>query len=481
MKNNFRKTKIIATIGPACSKPETLERLITAGVDIIRLNMSHGNHDGHRKNIAAIREVEERLKRPICILGDLKGPEVRTGSLKEKEVHLDFDTLLNLTPEPCEGDAERINISHSTLSDDVTPGQLVYMADGAITLHVEEIRGKDVICRVNSGGLLGEHKGLNFPGANLSLPFLVDKDYTDISFLIEQDVDFIAASFVRRADDLTLIRAFMDKHNGNRIKVVAKVETQQAVDNIDDIVMVCDGIMVARGDLGVEIPIAEVPLVQKKIIAVANKRGIPVITATQMLDSMTHNAYPTRAEATDVANAIIDGTDAIMLSGETAVGEYPLLTVETMHQLAMNAETIGHVKIEITEVEPSISRATSAAACFVANKLDTAAIITITTSGATACRIARNRPQRPIIACSPDKKVIRQLLLVWNVRPFYLERQESLDQIHHDSKEIAVKEGFLKKGDMAVIVAGVPVGVPGSTNSIKVALINENGLDILEK
>ncbi|MBE9535680.1 MAG: pyruvate kinase [Proteobacteria bacterium] len=465
---DLRRTKIVATMGPASNTPAVLSDLVKAGVDVVRLNMSHSDYTGHRQNIATVREVEKELGRPVCILGDLKGPEIRTGLLETKEINLEPEDLLALTPEKCTGSTSRIHISYDDLSSDVSPGQLVYMSDGAISMHVEKIKGKDVFCRVERGGKLGERKGLNFPGANLSLPFLMEKDYRDIEFLIDQNVDFIAASFVRCASDIVGMRKFMDEKGGEGIKIIAKIETQQAVDDIDAIVKISDGIMVARGDLGVEIPIAEVPLVQKMIIAKANRRGIPVITATQMLDSMTFNAYPTRAEVTDVANAIIDGTDAIMLSGETAVGKYPALTVQTMHKLAMKAETTGVLKLEVAERETSISRATSVAACLLASQLGVAAIITITSTGATPCRIARNRPQRPIIACSPDKKVIRQLLLVWGVSPFYLSEQEYTDQIHADSKSIARKAGYLKEGDLVVIVSGIPVGVAGSTNTVKV-------------
>ncbi|MBE9503970.1 MAG: pyruvate kinase [Proteobacteria bacterium] len=464
----MRKTKIVATMGPSCNSSETLSPLISEGVDVVRLNMSHSGYEDHKKNIATIRTVEKQLGRHVCILGDLKGPEIRTGLLREKEITLEAGHLVTLTPDEHIGDAHRIHITHPQLSEDIEMGQLVYMSDGAITLYVEDIQGHDVLCRVERGGKLGETKGLNFPGATLSLPFLMEKDYSDIKFLIEQNIDFIAASFVRTAEDLINIRKFMDDNGGEGIKVIAKIETQQAVDNLDDIVFHCDGIMVARGDLGVEIPIADVPLVQKMIIAKSNKRGIPVITATQMLDSMTYNAYPTRAEVTDVANAIIDGTDAIMLSGETAIGKYPLLTVQTMHQLAIKAETTGKLKLEMSQKETSISKATSAAGCLLASHLDAAAVITVTSTGATACRIARNRPQRPIIACSIDQKVVRQLLLVWGVHPFYIKLQEHTDQIHYESKNIALKAGFFKSGDIVVIVSGIPVGVAGSTNTIKV-------------
>jgi len=472
MKKNIRKTKIVATMGPASNSVETLSPLIEAGVDIVRLNMSHGDFKSHKKNMTVIRKVEKNLGRPVCILADLKGPEIRTGALKDKEITLKSEQLICLTPEPCKGDEKKVHITHDLLSSDVSKGQLVYMADGAITLLVEDIKGRDVLCRVQRGGVLGERKGVNFPGATLSLPFLMDKDYSDIRFLIDHNVDFIAASFVRTADDLRAMRSYMDDHKGERIKIVAKIETQQAVDNLDQIVLACDGIMVARGDLGVEIPIAEVPLVQKRIIAVANKRGIPVITATQMLDSMTYNAYPTRAEVTDVANAIIDGTDAIMLSGETAIGRYPLLTVETMHELALHAETTGTLKLDVSEMTSSVSKATSVAACLLAAKLNASAIITVTSTGATACRIARNRPQMPVISCSQDKKVVRQLLLVWGVNPFFIKRQQNTDQIHRDSKETSKKAGFIEKGDIVVIVSGIPVGVAGSTNTIKVDRID---------
>ncbi len=468
MKNVIRKTKIVATIGPACNSVETLLPLVENGVDVARLNMSHSDFAAHRKNIRTIRQVEKELGRTVCILGDLKGPEIRTGLLKEKEVRLESGLLIRLTPEKCAGDAGCVSITHDTLFEDVHPGQLVYMSDGAITLNVEEIDGRDVICRVQRGGVLGERKGLNFPGANLSIPFLMEKDYEDIEFLIGQNIDYIAASFVRTGDDLVRMRRFMDEKGGDKIKIMAKIETRQAVDNLIDIVMLCDGIMVARGDLGVEIPIAEVPLVQKEIISRANERGIPVVTATQMLDSMTYNAYPTRAEATDVANAIIDGTDAIMLSGETAVGKYPLLTVQTMHELAIHAETTGQLKLKTLELESSISKSTSAAACLLAQQLNAAAIITVTSTGASACRIARNRPQMRILACSTDKKVIRQLNMVWGVTPLYIRHQKNTDQIHRDSKAVAMKAGAIGKGDVVVIVTGMPVGVAGSTNSIKV-------------
>ncbi len=466
MEKIMRKTKIIATVGPACNNIETLETLISNGVDIFRLNMSHGSHESHRDNIALIRSVELSLDKPLCIIGDLQGPEIRTGKLKDKEVYLNSGLLIKLTPSECEGDTKQIHITHEKLSQDVAPGQLVYMSDGAITLNVEKISGKDVYCRVQRGGLLGERKGLNFPGANLSLSFLIDKDYDDIQFLINEDVDYIAASFVRTSEDLIMMRGYMDGRKGENINIIAKIETQQAVNNLNNIVRHCNGIMVARGDLGVEIPIEEVPLVQKEIIEVANNRGIPVITATQMLDSMTWNAYPTRAEVTDVANAIIDGTDAIMLSGETAMGEYPALTVETMHKLALHAETTGKIKLKMEPSEQGVSRAVATAACLVANQIDAAAIITITTSGSTACRIARNRPQQIIIACSSDIKVVRQLLLVWNIRPMKMEQMVSTEQIHEDGKKIAKEMGFVKKGDVTVIVSGIPVGVAGTTNSI---------------
>lgn len=472
MKKKIRKTKIVATMGPSCDIFETLSPLIEAGVDIVRLNMSHGDQLSHKKNIEVIRTIEKKLSRPICILVDLKGPEIRTGALKEKEITLNSGQLITLTPDLCIGDEARIHITHDSLSSDLSIGQLVYMADGAITLLVEGFKDRDLICRVQRSGKLGERKGLNFPGASLSLPFLMDKDFSDIKFAINQNVDFIAASFVRTADDLVAMRSFMDDHCGERIKIVAKIETQQAVDNLDQIVLVCDGIMVARGDLGVEIPIAKVPLVQKEIISTANKRGIPVITATQMLDSMTYNAYPTRAEVTDVANAIIDGTDAIMLSGETAIGKYPLLTVQTMHELSMQAETKGTLKLDVSEMTASVSKATSVAACLVASKLNASAIVTVTSTGATACRIARNRPQMPVISCSQDKKVVRQLLLVWGVNPFYIKSQKNTDQIHRDSKHIAGKANFVEKGDIVVVVSGIPVGVAGSTNTIKVDRID---------
>lgn len=471
MPRELRKTKIIATMGPACDEPETLAPLVKEGVDVVRLNMSHGDHESHTKNIETIRKVEAELERPVCILGDLKGPEIRTGRLKEKEIYLMSDDLVCLTPDEHIGDREKIQITHEPLYKDVQAGQLVYMNDGAITLNVESIKGHDVYCRVQRGGKLGERKGLNFPGATLSLPFLMEKDYNDISFLIEQNIDFIAASFVRSAQDLREMRKFMDEMGGQKIKIVAKIETQQAVDNLEEIVMECDGVMVARGDLGVEIPIADVPLAQKRIISVSNMRGIPVITATQMLDSMTWNAYPTRAEVTDVANAIIDGTDAIMLSGETAVGKYPALAVEMMHRLAMRAETTGKMKLEISEKESSISKATSAAACLVASQLEAEAIITVTSTGASACRIARNRPQIPIVACSHEKKVVRQLLMVWGVSPYYIDRPADVEIMHRSALDVTRKAGFVEKGDIAILVSGIPIGVPGSTNSIDVEKI----------
>ena len=470
-KETPRKTKIIATMGPACDSHDTLLPLIEEGVDIVRLNLSHGDHSSHSRNIAVIREVEKTLGRPICILGDLKGPEIRTGKLKNGEIQLNAGDSICLTPDECDGDNERIQITHEPLYRDVSPGQLVYMSDGAITLVVESISGHDVCCKVQRGGKLGERKGLNFPAATLSLPFLMEKDYEDIRFLIKQNIDFIAASFVRSAYDLKEMRRFMNMHKGEGIKIVAKIETQQAVDELEEIVMECDGVMVARGDLGVEIPIADVPLAQKRIISVSNARGIPVITATQMLDSMTWNAYPTRAEATDVANAIMDGTDAIMLSGETAVGSYPALTVETMHKLAVRAESVGEMKLKMSDSRRSVSRATSAAACLVADQLKAAAIITVTSTGASACRIARNRPQMPIIACSHDKKVIRQLLMVWGVCPFYIPKPKDVEQMQTSARDIAKDAGFIEKGDIAVLVSGIPIGVPGSTNSIEVEKI----------
>jgi pyruvate kinase len=469
------KTKIVCTIGPASEQVEILKQLISEGMSVARLNFSHGTHDEHRMRIANIRQAASELNREVAILLDTKGPEIRTRDVMGGEVQLEDGQPFVLTTDVIEGTAERVSITYEGLPDDVEPGRTILIDDGLIELQVERVSGPDIICRVISGGLLKNKKGVNVPGVDIRLPGLTEKDVEDILFGIGQGIDFIAASFVRKAEDVLEIRRLLERESAANIQIIAKIENQKAVDNLEEIIEVCDGLMVARGDLGVEIPSEEVPLVQKKIISRCNAVGKPVITATQMLDSMQRNPRPTRAEASDVANAIFDGTDAIMLSGETAAGKYPVESVRTMTRIAIRTEKElpyrEMLRQRNREQGATITDAISQAVANTAMDLKAAAIIAPTESGYTARLIAKYRCQSPIVAITPYKSVQRQLLLSWGVIALTGRQTGSTDEMMEEAIGIALQEQAVKHGDLVILTAGVPVGQSGNTNLMKVHVI----------
>ncbi|MBX6394285.1 MAG: pyruvate kinase [Alicyclobacillaceae bacterium] len=470
----MRRTKIVCTIGPASESPEVLEALIRAGMDVARLNFSHGTHEEHARRIRAIREAAEKVGKIVAIMLDIKGPKIRTGVIRGGEAQLVEGAEVVLTTEPVEGTASRFSVSYEGLPDDVSPGSVIRIDDGLIGLQVVEVRGREIVCRVTNGGVLRDRKGINVPGVKLRLPGVTEKDIADIRFGIEQGVDMIAASFVRKAADVLEIRRLLEDA-GAHIDIIGKIEAQEALDALEEILEVADGLMVARGDLGVEIPTEEVPLAQKRIIELCNRVGKPVITATQMLDSMQRNPRPTRAEASDVANAIFDGTDAIMLSGETAAGKYPVESVRTMARIAERAEEALWAFRQAGTRKPqgTVTDAMSHAVASLAQDLNAAAIITSTQSGQTARRVSKYRPQCPIVAVTPREDVARRLSLCWGVYPKVGRMTESTDEMLEVAIDAALETGIVKHGDLVVITAGVPVGQPGTTNLLKVHIIGD--------
>ncbi|MFS8513508.1 MAG: pyruvate kinase [Planifilum fulgidum] len=472
----MRKTKIVCTIGPASEELSVLKRLMEAGMNVARLNFSHGSHEEHALRIERIRRAAAETGKTVAILLDTKGPEIRTGDLREGEVELKEGETFILTTEPVEGDASRVSVSYAGLPQDVRPGSTILIDDGLIKLTVVEVRGHEIVCRVVNSGVLKNRKGVNVPGVRIQLPGITEKDAEDILFGLEQGIDFIAASFVRKKEDVLEIRKLLEDR-GADIPIIAKIENQEGLDNLDSILEVADGLMVARGDLGVEIPAEEVPLVQKQMIRKCNLLGKPVITATQMLDSMQRNPRPTRAEASDVANAILDGTDAIMLSGETAAGKYPVEAVETMARIASRAESALRYRDlfrqRSRELEVSITDSISQAVVHTAEALNCAAIITSTESGHTARMVSKYRPRAPIVAGTPHEKVMRRLTLVWGGHPVKGKVVNSTDEMLQSAIDSALASKTVRHGDLVVITAGVPVGQPGTTNLIKVHVISD--------
>lgn len=473
----MRKTKIICTLGPAVNNEETLKRLMKKGMDVARLNFSHGTHEEHKARVDMFKKVRESLKLPIPLLLDTKGPEIRTGNFAASEVQLKEGDPFVFVNEDIVGDATRSAISYKELYKDVRKGSRILVNDGLVELEVTDIKGRDIHCRVLNGGTIGDHKGINVPEADIHLPSLTDKDVEDIIFGIENEFDFIAASFVRKASDVVEIKKILEKHGGEGIKVIAKIENREGINNFDEIIRVADGIMVARGDLGVEIPVEEVPIVQKQLIEKCYRNGKPVITATQMLDSMIRNPRPTRAEASDVANAIYDGTSVIMLSGETAAGKYPVETLEMMDKIAQKAEmSMDYWKRFSTmqyDMTPSVTNAISHATCTTALDLKASAIITVTETGHTARMISRFRPACPIIATTTDERVHRQMSLSWGVIPYLVEQASTTDEMFDMGVEKALESGHVQNGDLVVITAGVPIGVSGTTNILKVHIVGK--------
>ncbi|MBE3562895.1 MAG: pyruvate kinase [Hydrogenibacillus schlegelii] len=469
----MRKTKIVCTIGPASESPDIAFRLLQAGCDVVRFNFSHGSHAEHARRVAVVREAARRLGREVAFLLDTKGPEVRTGEVEGGAVRLEEGARFVLTPRPRVGDAGGVSVSYPHLARDVRPGQTILIDDGLIALVVEGIDGDDVVCRVQNGGVLKNRKGVNVPGVRLDLPAVDAKDEADIRFAIEHAFDFIAASFVRTPDDVHAVRRVLEEA-GAGLSIIAKIENAEGVENAEAILAASDGLMIARGDLGVEIPPEDVPHVQKRLIALANRAGKPVITATQMLDSMQERPRPTRAEASDVANAILDGTDAVMLSGETAAGRYPVEAVETMVKIAVRAEReLAGRPIGALGPEPSTTDVIGRAAREAAERLGAAAIIAPTESGFTARMIAKYRPVQPIVAVTPHRSVLRKLRLVWGVYPLLGASLQNTDEMMKDAIARALDAGYVRRGDLVVLTAGVPLGESGTTNLMKIHVIGD--------
>ncbi|MGG6313729.1 pyruvate kinase [Paenibacillus macerans] len=473
----MRKTKIVCTIGPSSESLENIKKLIMAGMNVARLNFSHGDFEEHGNRITTIRQASAELGKSIAILLDTKGPEIRTGKLKEEPIELEQDEFLTLTTEEILGDKERISITYKELPGDVEVGSTILIDDGLIGLTVVDVQGTEIKCRIVNGGTIKSKKGVNVPGVNISLPGITEKDANDIKFGIEQGIDFIAASFVRKASDVLEIRQLLEQNNATHIQIISKIENQQGVDNLDEILEVSDGLMVARGDLGVEIPAEDVPLAQKRMIEKCNRAGKPVITATQMLDSMQRNPRPTRAEASDVANAIFDGTDAIMLSGETAAGKYPVESVLTMSRIAEKAESaLEYREIFIKQSNAQQTTVTEAISQAVANsalELNAKAIITSTETGYTARMVSKYRPKAPIIAVTTVDQTLRRLALNWGVTPVKGDLASTTDEMFDKAMKGGLDSGLVKEGDLVVITAGVPLGRSGSTNLVKIGQIRK--------
>lgn len=475
MTERNRKVKIVCTIGPACAERTKLEAMAVAGMNVARLNFSHGTRESHKTYLDTVREVENKLHEPIAILLDTKGPEIRTGILagNGKAVLKSGSSFKLNFKSDFAGDENEVYIDHESLYREVVPGQHIFIDDGSIHLVVKSSDSEGIDCEVLVGGELGEKKGVNVPGANLSVPTLTERDIGDIKWGVENEVDYVAVSFVRTKDDIMDVRRVLEDAGG-RAKIIAKIETRQSVQNIDDILDVVDGLMIARGDLGVEMDTETVPVIQKEIIEKCRERGKPVIVATQMLDSMIRNPRPTRAEASDVANAVIDGTDAVMLSGETAGGKYPVQTVETMHKIVVSAERM----LNVWERKPKsflrseeTADAVSRAACDIAKTVGASAILSLTRSGATARTVSKYRPEAPIVGATPSFATWRELALVWGVTSILTPLSKDLEDSVSQAISIVQETGIISAGDNVVFTSGVPLGVPGSTNMVHVQTV----------
>jgi pyruvate kinase len=470
------KTKIVCTIGPASRSPEILEKLVLAGMSVARLNFSYGTHAEHKKTVSRIRRLSRDLGTPVAILQDLSGPKIRIGKIEAGTVALDPGSVFTLTARRVPGTARIASVNYPGLIKDVYPGDLLLLGDGAIELEVVEAAGPDIRCRVNVGGPLSSFKGVNLPSRSVHLPSLTGKDKADLHFGLGAGVDYVALSFVRAAADIRKTQAFIKKHGG-AIPVIAKIEKHEALDDLEGIIRASDGVMVARGDLGVEIPLEKIPRVQKLIIRSANRHGKPVITATQMLRSMVENPRPTRAEVTDVANAVLDGTDALMLSEETAVGRYPEEAVRTMAKIAEESEQIPGLddraggNVAGNHEVLSTGEAVAMAACSLAGKVRAALMITFTYSGSTARLVSKYRPPCPILAPTPLEETYRRSALLWGVLPLRRGKLKSTDGMIRQAFRAALESGLARRGDKVVITAGVPPGVPGRTNMIKVEIL----------
>lgn len=466
-------------MGPSTDKEGILEQLAIEGMDVARFNFSHGDHEEQKGRLDRLKAIRTKINRPIAALLDTKGPEIRIREFAKGKITLTEGQKFTLTADEIQGDEERVSITYKELYKDVKPGDSILIDDGLIGLEVEEIEGSDIHCVVINGGIVSNKKGINLPGVSVNMPFISQKDREDILFGIQEEFDFIAASFTRTADDVLEIRKILDENGGRDLNIIAKIENQQGVDNIDSIIEVADGIMIARGDMGVEIPLEDVPVIQKEIINKVYNAGKQVITATQMLDSMMKNPRPTRAETTDVANAIYQGTSAIMLSGETAAGKYPVEALRTMVKIALRTESdIAYNKefsILSREHESAINMTTaiSHATCMTAIDLGAKAIITVSRSGNTARMISKYRPGCMIVGCSPEEHTCRQLNMSWGITPVHIKEEYSMEILLLHATEAAERAGYVEKGDVVVLTAGVPLGRSGNTNLIKATVVGE--------
>ena len=470
----MRRTKIVCTLGPSTDKEDVLRNLMKNGMNVARMNFSHGTHEEQKARLDMIKKLREELNLPVAALLDTKGPEIRIGDVEGGKLELKPGQEFTLTTEEMLGTEKKVTITYKELYKDVEPGDSILIDDGLIGMEVVRIDESDIVCRVKNGGFISNHKGVNVPGVELNMPFVSQKDLADIVFAVEQDYDFIAASFTRTAEDIMEIRKILQEHGGEKIHIIAKLENKQGVKNCEDILRVADGIMIARGDMGVEIPLEEVPVIQKELIRKAMHMGKPVITATQMLDSMMKNPRPTRAETSDVANAIYQGTSAIMLSGETAAGAYPIEAVQTMAKIAERTEQDIDYSREFKPRKlaeaPDVTSAISHATCTTAADLKAAAIVAVSKSGRTVSRIAKYLPVCPIIGCTTDERVYRQLNLLWGVTPVVMKEANTADELFDHAVELAEQKGLIARGELVVIAAGVPVGLSGTTNMMKVQI-----------
>lgn len=474
--NNLRKTKIICTMGPASLKEDVLEQMFKNGMNIARFNFSHGTHEYHREGIELFRKVRDRLKLPAAVLLDTKGPEIRIGTFKDGKIHLKNGQQFILTADDVEGDDTRVSISYKELPHELYEGAKILIDDGSLELDVKEINGSDIVCKVITGGVLSSRKGINIPNIHLDMPYISEQDEKDLRFGIEMDVDFVAASFVRNKNDVIELRKLLNYYGGHSIRIIAKIENSEGVENFDEILANCDGIMVARGDMGVEIEFEKLPGIQKRFIRKCYRAGKMVITATQMLETMIHSKTPTRAEITDVANAVFDGTSAVMLSGETAMGDHPAHVVKVMSKIAERAEQDAidmniYSGLNYDDAFSDLTNAICDAACTTARDIRAKAIIAVTKSGTTARRVSKFRPSEPIVAATPDLKTFHQLSLSWGVCPVLALNQDDTDSLFIHAIDCARKLDIVSKGDKVVITAGVPLKLAGTTNLLKVQVV----------
>ena len=470
----MRKTKIVCTLGPASSEDDIMRQMLLAGLDVARVNFSHGDHESHGEMIDRFRRVRDDLGKAAAVMLDTKGPEIRTGNFKEGKVMLEAGQTFTLTTREADGDSSGCSITYKMLPAELKRGDTVLIDDGKIRLTVKETTAEDIVCTVENSGPVSNHKGINVPNVRLSMDYLSPTDQSDLLFGIEKDVDYVAASFVRKADDVRDLRRFLDQNGGQRIKIISKIDNLEGIENFEEILALSDGIMVARVDMGVEVEFERLPGIQKRFIKRCQQSGKIVITATQMLESMIGSPVPTRAEITDVANAVFDGTSAVMLSGESAMGKYPVEAVKAMARIARQAEHDDPRNLQGTSTirhemdADDTTNAVGHAACTLAQDIRAAAILAITKTGYTASRMSKFRPSTRVIAVTPHEKTFHQLAMIWGVQPVIVENLQNVDVLIYRCLEESRKQGFLRKGDKVVISAGVPLDVPGNTNMIRV-------------